>query len=284
MCVFELSNIGNQERQLANLLKRAIQTARNGHTISRADRRLTKECNDYRLSAVNNKARIAWGKAVCQQVESHFDIKDERLHPDEPIYLLTLVDLACCTARDADSVDLEFIAAQLRHGLKGLSYIGMIEPALYVNIVPGTHVQTKTLVSWHLHAITWGKTQRGMRRFISRLNRMSRHYQPIADCFVGAHARAIRPNELPQTLAYILKSPTNSYRIANWWRRTKEGKKRYGYIQNKGPMRPGECITLFHLMKHMRLDELAMAGGEGARLLRRVKRNCKVMTPMATAG
>jgi hypothetical protein len=148
MCVYELSNIGNQERQLANLLKRAIQTARNGHTISRADRRLTKECNNYLLSAVNKKARIAWGNVVCQQIESHFGINEKHLHPDKPVYLLTLVDLACCTAPDADSVNLDFVKARLRYGLKGLSYIGMIEPAYYVNIAPGTHVQTKTLVSW----------------------------------------------------------------------------------------------------------------------------------------
>ena len=148
MCVYELSNIGNQERQLANLLKRAIQTARNGHTISRADRRLTKECNNYLLSAVNKKARIAWGNVVCQQIESHFGINEKHLHPDKPVYLLTRVDLACCTAPDADSVNLDFVKARLRYGLKGLSYIGMIEPAYYVNIAPGTHVQTKTLVSW----------------------------------------------------------------------------------------------------------------------------------------
>jgi hypothetical protein len=233
---------------------------------------LTKACNDYRLSAVNKKARIAWGKAVCQQVESHFGINEKHLHPDKPVYLLTLVDLACCTAPDADSVNLDFVKARLRYGLKGLLYIGMIEPAYYVNIAPGTHVQTKTLVSWHLHAVAWGKSKREMTRLISRLNRMSRHYRPIADCFVGALARTIREDTLPQTLGYILKSPTNSYRIANWYRRTKSGERRYGFKQNKDELRLGERVTLFHLMKNMRLDELAMGGGEGARLLRNAKR------------
>jgi hypothetical protein len=37
-------------------------------------------------------------------------------------------------------------------------------------------------------------------------------------------------------------------------------------------LRPGERLTLFRLMKDMNLDQLAVAGGEGAVILRRVKR------------
>jgi hypothetical protein len=107
------------------------------------------------------------------------------------------------------------------------------------------------------------------------LNRMKRWYRPIAPGFDGADAHVIAKNELPQTLAYVLKSPTNSYRIANWYRIAKNGKLSYGFKQNKGCLRPGECVTLFNLMKHMRLDELAMAGGEGQRLLRRAKRRIR---------
>jgi hypothetical protein len=68
------------------------------------------------------RRRVAWGKAICQQLERHFNITDEHRHPDQPIYFLTLVDLACCTSQDVKSVNLNFVAAQLRHGLKRLSY------------------------------------------------------------------------------------------------------------------------------------------------------------------
>ena len=275
MCLFELSEITQQERKLARLLQDAFQTARNGHIISRTGRRLTRKHACHQLWAVNEKARVAWGNAVCQQVESHFDIAYEHLHPDEPIYLVTLVDLACCTAIDAKSIDLNYIDEQLRYGLSSLSFIGMIEPALYVNIAPGTNVQTKTLVSWHLHAIAWGKSWREMSRLISRCNRMKRHYRPIARDFAGADVRTIKKDTLPQISAYILKSPTNSYRIANWYRKTRSGERRDGFRQNKGLLRPGERVTLFRLMKNMRLDELTMAGGEGVRLLRRAKRRVR---------
>jgi hypothetical protein len=280
MCLFELSGIREQERCLAKILKQAVRTARNGHTITQADRRLLEADAEHNLSAMNENARVAWGNAVCLQMGSHFAIDNEHLHPNEPVYLITLVDLECSTQPNDKPVDLDFVKAQLQHGLKGLSYIGMIVPAYYVHIINGTYVQTNRLVSWHLHAVAWGKNKREMSRLISRLNRMTQHYRPIANGLVGAHARLITKNELPQTLAYILKSPTNSYRIANWWRLAKDGKRRYGFKQNKGVLRPGERVTLFHLMKYMRLDELAVAGGEGARLLRRAKRRIvEILTP-----
>jgi hypothetical protein len=37
-------------------------------------------------------------------------------------------------------------------------------------------------------------------------------------------------------------------------------------------LRKGDRITLFHLMKDLYLDELAMAGGEGTDLMRKIKR------------
>jgi hypothetical protein len=271
MCVFKLSKISEHESQLAKLLKSSFRTARNGHTISQTDLELTGADAGRQLCAMSKSGRVAWGKAICLQLESFFDIDNEHLHPDEPVYLITVVDLACSTSPFITTVDIEFIKAQLRHGLKGLSYIGMIEPAYYVNIAKGTHVQTKRLVSWHLHAIAWGKSEREMVALIAGLNKMADWYRPLADDFDGADGRVITKNELPETLGYILKSPTNSYRIAKWYR-LKDGKRTYKFRQNKGLLRPGERVTLFHLMKNMRLDKLAMAGGKGARLLRRAKR------------
>ena len=169
MCVFELSGISEQERWLAKLLKRAVRTARNGHTISQADWKLTGADAGHQLYAMSKKGRVAWGKAICLELESHFDIDDAHLHPNEPVYLITLVDLACSTTPFSTTVDIEFIKAQLQHGLKELSYIGMIEPAYYVNIAKGTYVQTKRLVSWHLHAVAWGKSKREMSAFIARI-------------------------------------------------------------------------------------------------------------------
>ena len=58
--------------------------------------------------------------------------------------------------RRRKSIFLQFIQ-RLRRGLRGLSYLGMIEPAYYVNVCQGTHVHGKRTVSWHLHLLAWGE-------------------------------------------------------------------------------------------------------------------------------
>jgi hypothetical protein len=43
------------------------------------------------------------------------------------------------------------------------------------------------------------------------------------------------------------------------------------FKQNSRKIRPGNQVKLFHLMRGIYLDQLAMAGGEGRELLRRIK-------------
>jgi hypothetical protein len=44
------------------------------------------------------------------------------------------------------------------------------------------------------------------------------------------------------------------------------------FRQKKDDFRPGERLTVFRLMQDLSLDQLAVAGGEGTDILRRVKR------------
>jgi hypothetical protein len=43
------------------------------------------------------------------------------------------------------------------------------------------------------------------------------------------------------------------------------------FKQNSRKIRPGNRLKLFNLMRDMYLDKMAMAGGEGRELLRRIK-------------
>jgi hypothetical protein len=47
------------------------------------------------------------------------------------------------------------------------------------------------------------------------------------------------------------------------------------FKQLKDDLRPGERLTLLRLMQDMYLDQLAIGGGEGANILRRVKRTAQ---------
>ena len=83
------------------------------------------------------------------------------------------------TARDAQQVNIAAIARQLRQGLEGMSYIGMIDTGLYANISPGTNFSERTGVHWHLHLFAWGKTQKEMKVHFTKLNDCADNYRPI---------------------------------------------------------------------------------------------------------
>jgi len=267
--LFQHTGLSKQEERSESELQTAFQESRKRHTITHRDRRLLDH-EDHYLCSVNRSARVLWGKAVCREFESFFDLDD---------LFVTLVHVACYTAHDVNFVDIPRFKRQLRRGLAGLSYIGMVEPALYVNVAPGTRWSNKRAVSWHLHAICWGENRSEMKERFSRLNEDG-IYRSIMDDGVGAHQRQI-PGKflrhrdrtfLADKLRYMLKSPRKAYRIYRTERVTPDGEIVPCFRQIKSELRKGDRITLFHLMKGLYLDELAVGGGEGTDMLRRIKK------------
>jgi hypothetical protein len=147
----------------------------------------------------------------------------------------------------------------------------MLEPAYYVNVCEGTHVDGKRMVSWHLHLIAWGEGRKKLGERIDRLNERQ-ILLPIADGLAAAHQKRISKSKLASKIAYVLKAPKKAYRLYKWEIVGPDGEIIPKFKQWKDDLRPGERVTLFRLMKDMYLDQLAVAGGEGTDLLRRIKR------------
>jgi hypothetical protein len=155
----------------------------------------------------------------------------------------------------------------------------MVEPALYVNVAPGTRLRWKRAVSWHLHAICWGASRKQMQKRFRRLNKDA-IYRGIMDGQLGAHQKQIprkfldgrQRTFLADKLRYMLKSPRKAYRIYKTNRVSSDGEVVPCFRQKKSDLRKGDRITLFHLMKHLYLDELAVGGGDGTDMLRRIKK------------
>jgi hypothetical protein len=145
----------------------------------------------------------------------------------------------------------------------------MLEPAYYVNVCPETHVHGKRMVSWHLLLIAWGESRKKLRKRIDRLNNQ-RILLPIADGPPAAHQKRISKGKLASKIAYVLKAPKKAYRLYKW--DSPNGEIRSKSKQWKDDLRPGERVILFRLMQDMYLDQLAVAGGEGTDMLRRIKR------------
>ena len=208
---------------------------------------------------------------VCEELSHHFHLGPNTPEPDQPIFLVTLCDRRCCTSHQEKEIDIRGFIQRLRRGLRGLSYFGMIEPAYYVNVCEGARIHGKRLVSWHLHLIAWGNSPREMKDRINGLNKGG-VLLPIADGLPAAHQKRISRGKLADKVCYILKAPKKAYRLYKWDTITPDGEIIPKFKQWKDDLRPGERLTLFRLLQDKYLDHLALAGGEGAEILRRLKR------------
>lgn len=259
-------------------LREAFGEARNRKTVKKRDLQCVKTSEGKNLWAANQWSRRIWGKAVCDQLSEYFSYTEEGNHSGET-FLVTLADISCVTSTDPASINMKAIKKKLTLGLRGMSHLGFIEPAFYVNWQANLRFTDKKCLSWHVHALVWDIPGPKLRRHIKRLN-VSEKYRPVAIQLRGAHCRRIKQGELAKVVGYITKPPVHSYRLSMVDRRdengelvvTSDGEVLTRLFQKKGKLRKGERITLFHAMKSLYLDDLAFAGGEGSKLLARVKR------------
>jgi hypothetical protein len=274
--LFCSSGIQRQAFQHERELQHALKESRKRDTVTCRDRQLL-QCDAHVLFPVNTRSRLLWAKAVCRELQDFFDLDADHPFPDEQLFFVTLTDISCCTTHDASFVDIHTFRKTLRKGLRGLSYIGMIEPALYVNIAPGTRWSGKRAVSWHVHAICWGEKRKQMRKRFARLNKQG-IYRSIMPGQRGAHQKEIPRKCLTDSsrtffadkIRYMLKPPCKAYRIYHA-KNPKNGEV-VSFRQIKSDLRPGDHVDLFHLMKGLYLDLLAVGGGEGTEMLKRIKR------------
>jgi hypothetical protein len=275
MHLFDRTGLKNQELATGSKLRSAIEEARGLPLCQRRQYLQAINLDPRYLSAVNPNARITWGKLVCQELSEHFHLGRHKPEPDQPIFLVTLCDLRCCTSHQKNNVEISKFIRILRRGLRGLSYFGMIEPAYYVNVSKGTHVHGgNRMVSWHLHLIAWGESSKKLKNRIERLNEQA-ILLPIADGLAAAHQKRISKGKVASKIAYVLKAPKKAYRLYKWETVSPDGEIIPKFKQWKDDLRPGERLTLLRLMQDMHLDQLAVGGGEGTAMLRRVKRTAQ---------
>jgi hypothetical protein len=102
------------------------------------------------------------------------------------------------------------------------------------------------------------------------LGKVKARYTPIMPGLCAVHKKRIPADQFGYKLWYILKALRKEYSIGQ--RREYDEKTGAAkFKQNSRDLRPGYRLKLFNLMLEMYLDKLAMAGGEGSELLRRIK-------------
>jgi hypothetical protein len=278
MNFFRETRINFYERKNRRLISQAFQAARNRKTVSMGDKARIKYRERDSLVAINPFSRVIWAKAVCYEIQKHLCFEDST-DQKQDLFLVTLVDRSCATTMKGSDIDIGAIKRRLRYGLRGLSYLAIIEPAFYTNLKVNPGFQQERRLYWHLHAVVWAITKARLKKMIRQLNKSDRHV-PVVSGLKGAHSKAITQGDLPAVVGYMLKSPSNTYRVFQVDRRgpdgellvTADGEIRARFVQRKGELRKGQRISLFHAMKGLQLDRLAVAGGEGVPMLARAKR------------
>jgi hypothetical protein len=278
---YDNTRIDYWQRMERRAMRCAFQESRKRHTVNPSDRaRLTGQYR-YELLAVNSFSRRIWGEVTSREISRFFcEGGDGETHNQE-VYFVSLMDIGCARSPDdrLTETDLQFIKNRLRFGLREFSYIGMIEPAYYVNLQHGVRFGGKRCMFWHLHALVWGVSRKKLKKHLRKLVKAGR-YVAIADGLDATHIRKIKQGRLPAHVAYLVKSPSKAYRVSVRDREDKcgqpvtdaDGVVLRQFKQGKSDLRHGDRIVIFHAMKHLFLDKLAVAGGEGAGMLRTVKR------------
>jgi hypothetical protein len=222
--------------------------------------------NSLYLPAVNTKARIQWGTSLIRELFGFFQIPDLDSDPDIPVFLVTLADKSLITTAEPQKIDVELFKRKLGGRMRGLNYIGMIEPAFYYNAFDVIGQQTPPLVSWHGHFLVWSISRKPLSRIIKKLNCKLEAVMPD---FAAAHWKRVERGKFGKKICYIAKSPCKEYSVGKY---TELGTNSEPHCKhNRRDIRPGTRVKLFHLMRTMYLDQLTMAGGGGVDILKRIK-------------
>jgi hypothetical protein len=278
MSFFKASGIEEWCRSADQALRSAFDEAHSRAAISRLDRHLLTRSSADRLLAVNAYSRISVARALCEEIGSKLCVNEHWEHRGT-IFFVTLIPREGLVTTDLRGIDIGRMKQRLRADLRGHSYFGTFEPGYYASVPSGDGESGYRAISWHPHLLTWDVSDAQIAGLIQKL-RKNGHYQAVVQELKPVHAEQIANGELPDVVAYLLKPPSHAYRVQRYpWfstdgevRLKPDGTPRFYVKQLSSELRKGERLRVFHGMKHIGLDDLLVAGGEGMALRSRALR------------
>jgi hypothetical protein len=286
---FDNTRIDHWQSVERSKMRTAFENARKRHKLTPLDRHCIKPQSPDPLLAVNNHSRTNWGRFVSRELAQFLCGGGDGSEHNQEILFVTLCDRHCVKSLSGPTeVELAEVKERLRYALRGLNYFGVVEPALYVNWKMGHHRRTaKQCISWHLHAVVWGISKKKMQKRL-RASKKRGRYQELERGLKPTSVKPVKPGRLPKAVAYMMKSPTFAYRVSaidcivNGKNVADDaGEIQRRFKQSKAPLRHGERLTLYLAMRHLYLDDLALAGGEGRVMLATAKRLARPRRPQS---
>jgi hypothetical protein len=184
--------------------------------------------------------------------------------PERSVYFLTLLDqrqIVYPTRGEDESPTLEEIRKSYARLLRGLNYIGMLDPALYVSAHRTHHVAR--FIHFHVHVLVWGvrraELERRCKEIRVQIGSLIRRATP-------AKYKPVKDRTLLKVTSYTAKMPRHQYQI--WSELHKPGMK-----QSKRRINGVNSVRLYGAMQDYTLDQLVLAGGRGERVLKHMLRD-----------
>jgi hypothetical protein len=278
MSFFEASGIEEWCRSADRALRNAFIEAHRRATITRLDSHLLTRSAAERLLAVNAYSRISVARALCEEIGGKL-CSNEHWEHEQPIFFATFIPKDGLVTADTRGIDLRRIEERLRADLDGVSYVGAFEPGYYASLPSSGGGRGCQAICWHPHLLMWGVSADRVVSLLWKL-RTSGHYQAVVQELKPVHVEQVANGESPDVVAYLLKPPSHAYRVTRYlWsdqdgeiRLKPDGTPRFYATHRRSESRKGERLRVFHAMKHLSLDELLVAGGEGSVLRARALR------------
>lgn len=249
-------------REFETMLRDYSTTARgrkafDAETLLRMERRIAMS-----LFAINVRSRIQLAGAAGREFQ-----KVILRGPDEDFHFVTLAPKQFAVPiAIAPTFDQKTLKVWAKAQLRGLNYVGMIEAAYYSNYnpVPG---RRSAMISWHVHAIVWGCSER---RLVAMADRVNAVEEPLIPGRKAAHVRTMKSGTAAKRIFYMLKIAIDNYRV--YPRKGEIVDCRTGEIsigntgatiQKKDRLRPGEGVKMAIVMGNRTLPTLMFSAGEG---------------------
>lgn len=227
------------------------------------------------LPANNLNARLKFAQIMAR----HGDATVAGLPSDQPVFFFTLIVRAYTVREDrAAGFNIKRLKGLYHEILRGGSYVGMVEAALYTNL-NAAGASFKRAVSWHVHVIVWGISEAELAAICRVANA---RYRTIIDGIDAAHYRRLAREEVAGQALYMCKGQLSEYRV--WPRKREKHDRETGEVtiegtgrfsQAKREIRTGDIARMYNIFAGRYLDQLAFAGGAGVPVLHAIRREAK---------
>lgn len=236
------------------------------HQYDKADKIIQRYLSWERRAEFNLTNTYARQIFRRQLLQAGLDWETELFRPGIAVMWAGITDRhwACCDL----AIDFNYQDAKrkLRNALKGMSFIGVIEPGYYPNVERTEHGgQVGCLVSFHAHILVWDTSKSKLRR---RQRKIRERFVPVTpeDHSTTKFYTLTILEEVLKVLRYSTKMAFEGY--------DKQFKAK-SVEQNHTDLQPIHHYRLFRFMRKHRVFDAWFAGGEGVKLLRDVAKGSR---------